>query len=88
MLSISEYDCRGCSKASERGAPLERADEALRRTYMLPPEALRQELHQWLAHDGRWISFREWIEVHAACTPRHITCLHWGLNCKGFANTV
>jgi hypothetical protein len=64
--------CRGCSKASERAAPAERADEAVRRGYMLSPEALRQELNQWVAHDCRWITFRDWMEVSCGCSASFI----------------
>ena len=60
---------RGCSKASEREAPVERAEHGARRRFMLAPDALRRELHEWVAHDCRWLTFRDWIEARP---PHHV----------------
>lgn len=57
---------RGCGKHCDKPDSAmdkkQRAEAELRQRYMLPPEELRKQLHHWVAHDGKWVTFRSWLE--------------------------
>ena len=53
------------------GARTLSAEEHARRSFMLGADALRRELHQWVSHDGRWLTFRAWIEVRPLLCDLH-----------------
>jgi hypothetical protein len=58
--------CRGHARNNDKDQVLEkkaRLDAESRRQVMLSPDALKKELHCWVAHDSRWLTFKSWIEV-------------------------
>lgn len=60
--------CRGYSRNNDKDQLLEkkaRLDAENRRQVMLSPEALQRELHCWVSHDSRWLTFKSWIEVRS-----------------------
>jgi hypothetical protein len=61
-------DCvhRGSGRNVDKDQALERKarhDAEARRASMLSPEELKRQLHCWVAHDSRWVTFKAWIEV-------------------------
>ena len=58
--------CRGCSRHNDKDQSLEkkaRVDAENRRQVMLSPDELKRELHCWVSHDARWMTFKAWVEV-------------------------
>lgn len=58
--------CRGCSRHNDKDQTLEkkaRVDAENRRQVMLSPAELKRELHCWVSHDARWMTFKAWVEV-------------------------
>jgi hypothetical protein len=78
--------CRGHARNNDKDQVLEkkaRLDAESRRQVMLSPDALKKELHCWVAHDSRWLTFKSWIEVPPPLQfPRlfasHVSTLHMG----------